>query len=347
MTKKLITFLFIVFVSIQFLNFSSFAQEKPLMNEEDIKTIQNDAIVPRKTLFQSKEAINNINGERNYLNDLLSIDTSLANITKPIVAMRNLSFLLMVLFLIYQIFNTVIGKITLQDLCLGFVAGIIMMYGTAAAVFTIVQMTDYIGMFLGSLTNEGDFIGASVRKMFYFVSVDNQNIGVITREKVNTLTSIDPNQVTLSMEGFCLTTIQDQYRVFSLIFNWLFVILVYANWLILIIADIALQVCIFISPIIGGTYLLGVKHPLIAKYWTVLFQASVTKFFFFAVFFVVNIFDNNLSKYLINTGVNIEYALFSCALLVASLFAVNSLRKIAQVESGITHIVNKISKQNN
>lgn len=323
---------------------SSYAEES-IINDEDIKTIQNDSIVPRKTLLQSNEAIKNVNGERQILESLITFNNSNRNITDPIIATRNLSFLLLTLFVIYQIVLTVIGKTTLKELTMAFLAAVVMHFGVAIGVYSIVSLTDVIGIFFNSIVGK-DFVAFSLENMMSFVAIPGQANTNISIESIGKLNSVDFDRVNLSMEGFCLTTIQDQYRVITLILNWVYVILVFANWLILIGAELVITVCIYLFPFIGASYIFGDRLEIIRRYWTILFQAAITKAIFFMVLFVIVGVSNSLKPTLVNSGVNIEFALFSCALLVALGFAVLNIRKFAQVDSGINNVVNAINKLN-
>ncbi len=340
--KKLISILLIL-ISILTIGSTCFAQES-IINQEDIKTIQNDQVVPRKTLFQSMDAIRSVNKSQSFTDLFFTFDKSKNNITDPFVAMRNFSLAILVLFLIMQIISTIIGKTSLKDLFFGTLSGIMMQTIVALGIFTIINTTDLISSFFASLST--DFITFNLQNMMSFVATPSQGLSVINANTIGKINSVDFNTVNLSMEGFCLTTIQDQYRMVSLVLSWLYVLLVYANWLILLLADFTLKICMVLSPLVGISYVFGARLEIIQRYWTILLKAAGTKLLFYLVLVVVSTITTSLKPNLIRSGVNIEFALFCCTMLIALGLSVLGLRRILKVDSGVTSIVNSINKLN-
>ena len=339
--NKLIASTLLICLCVINITSSSFAQTE-IINEEDVKTIQNDSVVPRKILFQSIEALRNINGRRSYIDSITNFDLSITNINDPITATRNLALLLLVLFIILQIIQSLIGKITLKELVTGIITAIIMKFGVIIAVLILIRISDGIGIYFNSIGQ--DYVSFSLKNLISFVSINPQTETEITKEIAGKINSVDFSNVNLSTEGFCLTTIQDQYRAGALILNWVYLIIVYANWLILIISDLVLRVGLIVSPFIGISYIFGQNFSFIKNYWSIMFQAAITKFIFYAIFAVVVVISSGLKSSLTQSGVNLEYALFSCAMLVGLGFATLTIRKVAFFDNGMNNIINTLNK---
>jgi hypothetical protein len=339
MFKKAILIFVLLVITISSSLTLSRAEE--IINDEDIKIIQNDSIVPRKILFQSKEAISNINKQRSIPESLLSTSWDRTNFIDPLIFSRNLSIMLLLLFLIIQIVMTVIGKTSLKDLALGFITAIIMQFGLLIGLQMIIGITDIIGMFLNSIGK--DYISEALTNMNQF-STSTPNLQPITKEGIGKLLSVDYAKSNLSLEGFCLNTIQDQYRVMSLFFNWVYLILVFANWVILLVSDFVLSIALILAPVIGISYMFGDRFQVINKYWSIVLQAGMVKIIFYLVFTLVVGLQNTFKTSLTQSGVNLEYAIFCCFILIALLGVVIKVSRMFKLDNSINGIITSINK---
>jgi hypothetical protein len=342
MHKQIITIVILMVVLCA--NFGYVSQGEEILNEEDIKTIQNDSIVPRKILYQSQDAINSINKQHTIPESLLTTNWDKSSFTDPLTFSRNISILLLCLFLIIQIVYTVMGKVTLKELSANFVTALIMQFGLLIILQLIIGISGAIGLFLNSIGK--DFTTEALLNMMKFTSSSTNTI-VVTKDVVGKLASVDYAKSNLTLEGFCLNTIQDQYRVMSLVFSWVYLLLVFCNWLVLLIADFVLSIALTLSPIIGITYMFGDKFKIVNKYWSIVLQASVTKILFYLIFALVISIQSLLRDSLTQSGVNLEYAIFCCFMLVAlalSVFKVSTLFKSDNTYEGIITTLKKIQK---
>jgi hypothetical protein len=337
--KYLITLLICILI---FTSFGSVAEN--VISAEDIKVIQNDSIVPRKALYQSKDAMNGIN-------EATKIDANVLNptnndIKNPFIATRNLSFMILLLLLVFQVSLAAIGKITPHELLANMLKGLIMNLASVLGVYLIITITNSFGLFYNAIGQ--DFFGESIKNLTRFViSPDSPLSQGITKESIGSLNSVDYSQITLSPEGYCLKTIQDQYRVGLMILSWVYVVLVFLNWMLIIVSDVILTLGIIIAPIIGAVYVMGDKYQMINKYWSLIIEAAITKSIFFLVYGIVFMLTSTLTPMLTQTGVNIEFGLFSSMILIATFVSVIKIRSIVKADAAIAQINLRYNQLNN
>jgi hypothetical protein len=332
--KILVIFVFCICL----LNVNSFASDN-IITEEDIKIIQNDSIVPRRVLFQSREAIQSINKKIEVSQDVLSLSQN--DIKNPYIATAKIALLIMVLLSIIQIIFVILGKITAQELLINIIKALIMNLLVVAGVVLIISISNSIAMFYNSIGL--DFATETMNNLMRFVTVSNDIPANLTKEAIDKIQSVDYSTSTLSPEGFCLKTIQDQYRIGLLILNWVYIVLVYLNWLILLLSEFVLTIALIIAPCIGVLYIFGERNPIINKYWSVVLEAAATKLIFFLLFSLVVVTNLAIRPALTQSGINIEYGLFSCMLLILTIIATIRLTKLFNSDNLVTIISNRIT----
>jgi hypothetical protein len=342
--KKIFAFSLIAIFFLSITNISSFAQDSNSITKEDIKVIQNDASVPRKVLIQSKDILQEVNSENDIAQDLFNFNSK--DITKPIIATRNLSMIILVLLIVIQIIFTLLGKLTIQELMVNTLRAVVMNFVVVLGLYLIMTISNLMGVFYNSLGK--DFATESINSLYRFVTIDINSIPEnLTKVNGGKLEAIDYSAVTLSPEGFCLNTIQDQYRFGLLIVNWAYVIAVYLNWLIVVLSSLVLNMCMVFAPIIGILYVLGDKYQVITRYWSFVIQASITKIIFYLLFSLVLLISDNNQKNLTESGVNIEFGIFSIFLMIALFVGTILLKSLFKTDAGVSVITDQLNKLKN
>ena len=315
---------------------NSYAQE--ILNTDDLKAIQNDSIITKRILLQTKEAYGNSSGDRNYIESFGSSTLGRENVTNPIIMSRNLSGLFLMIFILIKIVLVITGKASLQDLSLGVITAIFMVFGMMVSVTLLLSFTDLFAQYFNSIGK--DFMDESLANMLNF----NNSNGQDSIPDPGKFVQADYSKTTFTQDGFCFTTIQDQYRLFSMMFHWVYLILVYSNWAILIAADFIIKFCLVLSPIVGAFYVFGSRTQLINRYWSILLQAAVTKLIFFAVYGLIVGLTIINKPALTKTGVNIEYAVFCCIMLIVLFVATIKLSTFVKIDAGMKIVTEKIKQ---
>jgi hypothetical protein len=335
--KRLIS-LFTVLIVVMSFPILSFAKDDLVFTPEDIKTIQNDSVVPRKVisnsdnLFKINEGATNIEELKKYKKDqnenILKISTTLA-----------------VLFLIIQIVYTVIGKQTTQDLLARVIKAVIMNVLVTLIIVTGITITNQFTIIFGYDQN---FTIETIRSMKLFVATaeDRTNVLGQTADMIinNQLNNPSTTYTGLTGDVFCLKTIQDQYRVVNLILNWITVLLTYLNWLILFLADIMLTACFYISPFIGYLYILGDRFSVVGKFWKIFWDSALAKSAFYITYGIIFAITTQMRILLTNSTVNLEFAFYTIASLVALLLTTYKIRDLFKIESVVKVFSDKINQ---
>ena len=306
-------------------------------SEDDIRTIQNDSIVPRKVISNSIELFK--------LNDgVFDKNTSQDS---AFDMLRNIALALMFVFILIQIVMVLIGKINLQDLAANFVKAFVMNFGVILIIIVGITLTNSFTTFFKLNQN---FTVETVRSMqLYVTSVDEKDkIIKMSNEDVlkNNFNTPSLTYSGLSGDVFCLKTIQDQYRVANLIFNWLTVVITYFNWLLLFIADVIIKSCMYLSPFIGYLYIFGDKFSIISKFWTIFWDSAFAKSIFYIIYGIISVINKQVTPTLTNNIINLEYALFTISSLIALSIATFIVRDTFKIDGAIKVFNDQINKIN-
>jgi hypothetical protein len=295
-------------------------------SEDDIRTIQNDSIVPRKIISNSNELFKMNEG----------IFKGNTDQDSPVSILRNLALILFGVFILIQIIMILVGKINIHDFTANFVKALIMKVGVIAIVIAGITVTN---SFTSLFSLDKNFTVNTVRSMQLYVTSKDERDKIIKMSSEDVLKN-NFNTPSLTYTGltgdiFCLKTIQDQYRVANLILNWITVTLTYFNWLVLLIADIILKACLFLSPFIGYLYIFGDKFSVINKFWTLFWDSAFAKSIFYITYGIISIINNQITPLLTNNIINLEYAFFTISSLVALAITTFTIRDVFKIDGAI------------
>jgi hypothetical protein len=310
-----------------FLTVPVFAQAvDTTFSEDDIRTIQNDSIVPRKVIANSYELFKLNEG---IFKGNLEQDS-------PINLLRNIALVLFGVFILIQLIMVLVGKISTHQLTANFVKALIMNIGVITIVIAGIAVTNTFTTFFSLDKN---FTVNTVRSMQLYVTSKEERDKIIKLSNDDVLKN-NFNTPSLTYTGltgdiFCLKTIQDQYRVANLVLNWLTVVLTYFNWLILLIADVVLKACLFIAPFIGYLYIFGDRFSVINKFWTIFWDSALAKTLFYIVYGVISVINNQITPMLTNNIINLEYAFFVITSFIALSITTFTFRDIFKIDGAI------------
>jgi hypothetical protein len=323
---KQLILIIVLLVTIFTIQIQSFASNNTTFSEDDIRTIQNDSIVPRKIIANSNELFKLNEG---IFKGNLEQDA-------PVILLRNIALVLFGVFLLIQIIMVLVGKISVHLLSANFIKALIMNVGVITIIIAGIAITNSFTSLFGMDKN---FTVNTVRSMQLYVTSKEERDKIMTMSNEDVLKN-NFNTPSLTYTGltgdiFCLKTIQDQYRVANLILNWITLVLTYFNWLILLIADVVLKVCLFLSPFIGYLYIFGDRFSVINKFWTIFWDSALAKSLFYIVYGVITLINNQIVPILTNNIINLEYAFFVISSLIALSITTFTFRDIFKIDGAI------------
>jgi hypothetical protein len=323
--KKLILII-VLLVSIFTIQIQTFALDNTTFSEDDIRTIQNDSIVPRKIIANSNELFKLNEG---IFKGNLEQDA-------PVILLRNIALVLFGIFLLIQIIMVLVGKISIHMISANFIKALIMNIGVITIIIAGIAITNSFTSLFGMDKN---FTVNTVRSMQLYVTSKEERDKIMTMSNEDVLKN-NFNTPSLTYTGltgdiFCLKTIQDQYRVANLILNWITLVLTYFNWMILLIADVVLKVCLFLSPFVGYLYIFGDRFSVINKFWTIFWDSALAKSLFYIVYGVITVINNQIVPILTNNIINLEYAFFVISSLIALSITTFTFRDIFKIDGAI------------
>jgi hypothetical protein len=316
----------ILLVSIFTFQIQSLALDNTTFTEDDIRTIQNDSIVPRKIIANSNELFKLNQG---IFKGNLEQDA-------PVILLRNIALILFGVFLLIQIIMVLLGKISVHMLSANFIKALIMNIGVITIIIAGIAVTNSFTSLFGMDKN---FTVNTVRSMQLYVTSKEERDKIVTMSNDDVLKNnfSTPSLTYTGLTGdiFCLKTIQDQYRVANLILNWVTLVLTYFNWMILLIADVVLKVCLFLSPFIGYLYIFGDRFSVINKFWTIFWDSALAKTLFYTVYGVITVINNQIVPILTNNIINLEYAFFVISSLITLSITTFTFRDIFKIDGAI------------